>query len=461
MSSLKEKIYWKMPGFAKNWLASAQARKLDRQRFGPDYDRALEEIAAHDKWTAGQFVEYQNKKLAELVRHAAANVPYYRRLFADCGIEPGQIKSTADLHRLPILDKATVRRNPESFVDENLKKSQLVILHTSGTTGTPLKIYRDTKLNSAALAYFDGRCHAVAGMQRRINRSVSIGGFLVAAPERTRPPFWVENRRWKQLYMSSYHLSPRYLGHYVDQLRRFGGEYIEGYASSVYAIAHYIADNGLEPVFFKACFTTADTLFDYHREAIRKAFGCETFNQYGCGEMAVFAAECEQGAMHLSPETGFVEVVDDTDKPVEPGQTGNLICTSLINFVQPFIRYRVGDRGALRPGQCSCGSPLPMLGDIEGRDDAVLMTADGRKIGRLDPIFKGAEGIAEAQIVQDDYDKFIIRIVPGKDYTDLHGKTVAQNLRHRVGEADISIETVETIERTSSGKFRAVICNLK
>jgi len=101
-----------------------------------------------------------------------------------------------------------------------------------------------------------------------------------------------------------------------------------------------------------------------------------------------------------------------------------------------------------------------MLGDIEGRDDAVLMTADGRKIGRLDPIFKGAEGIAEAQIVQDDYDKFIIRIVPGKDYTDLHGKTVAQNLRHRVGEADISIETVETIERTSSGKFRAVVCNL-
>ena len=460
MSSLKEKIYWKTPCFAKKWLASAHARKLDRQRFGPDYDRTLEEIAAHDKWTARQFVEYQNKKLGELVRHAAVNVPYYRKLFADRGIEPGQIKSVADLHRLPILDKETVRRNPESFVDLNLKKSQLVILHTSGTTGTPLKIYRDTKLNSAALAYFDGRCHAVAGMQRRINRSVSIGGFLVTAPERTRPPFWVENRRWKQLYMSSYHLSPRYLGHYVDELRRFKAEYIEGYASSVYAIAQYIVDNDLAPVAFKACFTTADTLFDYHREAIRKAFGCKTFNQYGCGEMAVFAAECKQGSMHLSPETGFVEVVDDADRPVEAGQTGRLICTSLINFVQPFIRYRVGDIGSLKPGRCSCGSPLPMLGHIEGRDDAVLITADGRKIGRLDPIFKGAEGIAQAQIIQDDYDKFRIRIVPGKDYTDRHGNKIAENLRHRVGEADIRVEAVEAIERTSSGKFRAVICNL-
>ncbi|MHC4216447.1 MAG: phenylacetate--CoA ligase family protein, partial [Planctomycetota bacterium] len=236
--------------------------------------------------------------------------------------------------------------------------------------------------------------------------------------------------------------------------------YIEGYPSSVYAIAQYIVENRLDPVSFKACFTTAETLFDYQREIIQKAFSCKTYNQYGSGEIAVFAAECEHGSMHLSPDYGIVEVVDDDDQPVEVGQTGQLICTSLVNRVQPFIRYRIGDIGALKPGLCSCGSPLPLLGQIEGRTDAVLITSDGRKIGRLDPIFKGAKGISEAQVIQNDYDKFVVRIVPGKDYIDSNGREVVENLAHRVGKADIQIEIVEQITRTSAGKFRAVVSNL-
>lgn len=458
MPSLKEKIYWSTPYFVKRHLASLHSRSLDRQRFGPEYENVLKEIAEHDKWTPQQFEEYQNQKFHELIIHASANVPFYRKLNADM---PKQKAWTLnDLKSFPILGKQSVRNNPESFVDERLDKSNLVVLHTSGTTGTPLKIYRDIKLNSAALAYFDGRCHSVANMQRRVNRSVSIGGSLVTAPDRTTPPFWVENRRWKQLYMSSYHLSPQNLPFYVEQLRKFHGEYIEGYPSSIYAIAQYIVENKLESVPFKACFTTAETLFDYQRNDIGQAFGCKTYNQYGCGEMAVFAAECKEGSMHLSPETGFVEVLDDNDNPVEPGQTGNLICTSLINFVQPFIRYRIGDLGALKKGQCPCGSPLPMLSHIEGRIDAVLITRDGRKIGRLDPVFKGAEGIIEAQIIQNDYEKFIVRIVPGMDYKQQHGGNVLDNLKNRVGQADISLEIVDRIERTSAGKFRAVICNL-
>ena len=63
-------------------------------------------------------------------------------------------------------------------------------------------------------------------------------------------------------------------------------------------------------------------------------------------------------------------------------------------------------------------------------------------------------------MVQDDYDRFRIRIVPGNDYTEKDGQTAISNLAQRVGAADIRIEIVREIERTSSGKFRAVICNL-
>lgn len=441
-------------------MASINAWKLDRQRYGREYQQIIDEIAEHDKWSAEKFLEYQSQQLCSLIQHAATKVPYYRKMFSEAGIDPKNITGPDDLQQLPILEKEVARSQPESLVDETLDRRRLLIGHTSGTTGTPLNLYRDVWLNCAAFAYNEARWHAVTSMQRRVNPSVSLGGHLVAPVERTKPPFWVYNRRWKQLYMSSYHLSPKYLGYYVDELRKFKTDYIAGYPSSIYAIAQYIVENDLEPIAFKACFTTAETLFDYHREAIKEAFRCRTHNQYGCGEMVIFAAECPAGSMHLSPEFGIVEVVDDEDKPVPDGQAGQLICTSLINRVQPFIRYRLGDFGALKAGRCSCGSPLPLLGSIEGRTDEVLVTRDGRRFSRLGLVFKDIKGIVESQIIQNDYDKFIIRIVPGKDYIEAAGRNVATNLAQRVGKADIRVEIVDQIERTSAGKFKAVICNL-
>ncbi|MCK5604046.1 phenylacetate--CoA ligase family protein [Candidatus Pacearchaeota archaeon] len=460
MSGVTHKIYYKLPYFAKKWMASLNSRKLERQRYGPEYNRILAQIAQRDKWSTDDFIEYQYRELRSLIQHAATNVPYYRNVFTDLGIKPQDFHGIEDLRRLPILEKQTMRENPESFVDESLDKRQLIIGHTSGTTGTPLVLYRSVWLNTAAFAYMDARSHSVAGMKRRTNKSVSICGHLVATPNRKRPPFWVHNRRWDQLYMSSYHLADEYLKYYVEELRKFKADYIEGYPSSIYSIAQYIGANRLEPIPFKACFTTAETLFDYQRNAFKKAFNCRTFDQYGCGEMVVFAAECEHGSMHLSPETGFVEVVDDNDQPVAVGQTGQLICTSLINRVQPFIRFRVGDVGSLRSEPCPCGRPLPILDSIEGRTDAVLITRDGRRIGRLDPVFKGVYGVMEAQIVQDDYDKFRIRIVPAKDYTEKDGKRAIFNLADRVGTAEIQVELVKQIERSSAGKFRAIVCNI-
>lgn len=460
MSSIVQKIYWKSPYFVKNWIASINAWKLDHQRYGREYQQIIDEIAEHDKWSTEKFLEYQSQQLCSLIQHAAAKVPYYRKIFSEAGIDPKSITGPSELQRLPILEKEIVRSDPKSLVDETLDIGKLLVSRTSGTTGTPVNLYRNVWLNCVAFAYNEARCHGVAGMERRVNPSVSLGGHPVAAAERTKPPFWVYNRRWKQLYMSSYHLSPKYLGYYVDELRKFKADYIAGYPSSVYAIAQYIVENDLEPVPFKACFTTAEILFDYQRDIIKKAFGCKTYNQYGCGEQVVFAAECPAGLMHLSPEVGLVEVVDDNDRPVPVGESGHLICTNLINRVQPFIRYRVGDVGSLRLGQCPCGSPLPMLGAIEGRTGDILVTRDGRRISYLGQTFYGAHGIAMGQIIQDDFDRYRIRIVPSKDYVEADGQALVNRLTQYVGEARIEVELVEEIERTSAGKFKPVICNL-
>ena len=460
MNSIVQKIYWMAPYFAKCWIASWNAWKLDKLRHGVEFEPLIRQITERNSWSHEQFAEYQLQEIRKLIRHAATNVPYYRKVFNERGIDSDCIHELEDLARLPILEKDIVRADPLAIVDERLDHTKLIIMHTSGTTGTPLDLYLDISQYTMARAYMAARVWSVAGMRRRRNPSVSIGGHLVTAPNRTKPPFWVVNRRWKQLYMSSYHLAPEYINYYVKELRRFKADYIEGIPSSVYAIARYILDKKLDPVPLRACFTTSETLFDYQREAIKQAFGCKTYNQYGCGEHVVFAAECKHGSMHLSPEFGIVEIVDDSDKPVPIGQTGQLICTSLTNRVQPFIRYRVGDVGALQADNCSCGSLLPILKSIEGRIDDVLITRDGRLIGRLDPVFKGTRGIIEAQIVQDDYDKFRVRVVPSQAYSNNDGREIKTSLLARVGEAHVQIELVDRIERGPGGKFKAVVRNM-
>jgi phenylacetate-CoA ligase len=460
MNTLLQSFYWNCPSCLQNAMASLNAGKLERLRFGRDYEKIMREIAERDAWRPDQFTEYQRQELTRLIMHAARNVPYYRQMFAETGIDPQQIREPRDLQCLPVLDKQAVRLNPIAFVDESLDRQKLTIAHTSGTTGTPLDLYRNVELWSTQFAYWDARCRKIAGMQRRRNKSATLGGHLVTAPNRTKPPFWVYNRRWKQLYMSSYHLAPEYMKFYIEELRSFKPDYIDGIASSVYALARFIVEEKLEPMPLKACFTTCETLFNYQREAILQGFCCRTYNQYGAGEEVVFAAECSHGTMHLSPEVGIVEVVDKNNHPVPPGETGELICTSLINFVQPFIRYRVGDTGALGAQTCSCGSSLPVLARIEGRIDDVLITREGRLIGRLDPVFKGTSGVVEAQIVQDDYDKFRVRVVPSDSFSEKDGQDIRKSLLERVGEAEIHVEIVERIDRTSSGKFRAVVCNL-
>lgn len=460
MKSVIQRFYWKLPYFAKTLMASWYAMKRDRERYGCEFDEIIKELDSHNDWSRERYEQYQLEKLRATLTCAAVKVPYYRKMFAERNVNPRDFQSFSDIRKLPILEKTSMRANPELFLNEEFDKSKLIMNQTSGTTGTPLKIYRDIYANSAAFAFVDRRCYAIAGVRKRYNRSVTFASHLVAAPDRDKPPFWVHNRHWNQLYMSSYHLSPKYLGFYVDELRRFKADFIEGYPSSLYSVANYMLTEGLEPLSFKACFSTSETLFQYQRQAIEKAFGCKVFNQYGCGEEVVFASECAMGNIHLSPEMGYLEVVDENDQPVEPGKTGQFICTGFVNTVQVFIRYRLGDMGAISGMVCRCGSPLPVLEEIEGRIDEVLITRDGRRIGRLGTVFKDASGISEAQIVQDDYDKFRIRVVPASGYTTATANTIIKNLSNRVGGGHIEVELVERIERTSSGKFKVIVCRI-
>jgi phenylacetate-CoA ligase len=124
----------------------------------------------------------------------------------------------------------------------------------------------------------------------------------------------------------------------------------------------------------------------------------------------------------------------------------------------PFIRYATGDLAVMGEPGCPCGRTFPVIERIEGRQDDCIITPEGRRVGRLDPIFKAVNGIHEARIIQDEVDHIRVEVVPRPVITDEERAALLDELGRRVGPSmRISIVPVEQIVRTGRGKLRTVV----
>src|SRR4051812_11136161 len=123
--------------------------------YGPEYEPTLRLLAESQTWDAGRLAEYQLGKLKAILRHAAAHVPYYRRLFREVGFDPERVRDASDLRALPLLDKETIRENLSDLVAENVPERQRFYFTTGGTTGLPLGFYnmRSSGGRERAFAY--------------------------------------------------------------------------------------------------------------------------------------------------------------------------------------------------------------------------------------------------------------------------------------------------------------------
>lgn len=449
-------LYHRLPPWMRDVAASVRGWQLERWRYGAETGRLVEEALGRESWTAEQWKSWQEERLARLLNRAARQVPYYRSMWAERRIR-GEAGSWERLENWPVLEKEELRRQPEAFVAEDCDRRRLWETHTSGTSGTPLKLWQSRKTLRAWYALFEARWRGWHGVSRR-DRWAMLGGQMVAPVERREPPFWVRNWPMRQLYLSSYHLAPDLAPHYVEALRRFRPAYLWGYSSALYTLARECRRLGVGDLRMRVVLTNAEPLLAHQREAMEEAFDAPVRETYGMSEMAAAAGECEEGRMHWFPDAGVVEIVNPG-----PDGAGDLVATGLLNEDMPLIRYRVGDRVKAAPveARCECGRGLPLLGRIEGRLDDVIVTPDGRKVGRMDPVFKADLSIREAQIVQEELDLVRVRVAPGAEFGARQEEELKRRVRLRLGEGvRVEVERVKEIERGAAGKFRAVVSKL-
>jgi phenylacetate-CoA ligase len=450
--SSPQDIYNASPRFIQRVLANAEAFRRDRLRRYGDYQSV---VALYDpSWYASAThvqEAYQLEQLRRLIEAARRYVPYYRQTLPDI-----PIRSLDDLYLLPIVEKSAIRHNRMAFVHESTPINKLWLHATSGSTGAPLLYYHDRSATRAHQAIADAlmAMHGCYLGERRVRFS----GVYVAPYVQTKPPFWMFVDFYRQLQCSSYHLSAATYRHYLRAMREARVVYGTGYATSWHLLASFISESGETPPRLQALFTDSEGMSLEQQAITERAFGCPVFQTYGLGETGQIGMQCAAKRYHVLTQACIIEILDDADNPVRPGETGQIVVTDLTSMVTPFIRYRTGDLATLAADVCPCGWHSPSWTEIVGRVDDRIKTPEGRWIGRLSHVTKPGVGVRESQIVQTAIDRVVIRVVPDHNFDQNSMDAVIDAAHRYLGHSmQVSWERVESLPRMKSGKLRHVV----
>jgi phenylacetate-CoA ligase len=404
-----QNLYDRFPSPARNVLTSARGWLLTQIRYSPATFEILRELRKHEAWTAEQIAAHQLAGIRKTLDHARRTVPFYKNYTSV------EIRKMEDLRKLPVLKRETLRENQERFLSNSIHQSRRIRAGTTGTTGANLKVAYTQEFGRTNWAFLL-RQWAWAGVALRQPRITFYGARVVPA-DRAQPPYWVHNLPERQILMSIFHLSEATAPAYVALLRRQGGRILEGFPSVLSIVADFALQSG-EPIPMRAIFTSGEPLYPTIRAKLEDAFQAPVFDSYGMTEYCGLIHQCDRGQMHLVPEYGFLEILDENDDPVGPDEDGYFAWTGFLNEAMPLIRYRIGDRGRWQnDGPCACGRAFPLVVPTITRESDILRCPDGRLFSprALNQLLKHSTSFRFCQFVHQRRERVAVRVVPGNN----------------------------------------------
>lgn len=429
-------------------------------RYFPDVTRAaaaVEALAQSHRWTRAEIEDYQARRLRAVVRHAAENVPYYGRLLAEAGVRPEDIRCPADLPRIPVTNRADLQGRPASdIVARGLDPGRLVLHSTSGTSGEPLRILR-TPFEEYLLRAFRLKQQLLAGMRPFDVRWGPAGAH-------TRPR---SLERAPRDGLLSHLLGARTNGRLdfqaTDQqmlasLRAAEPHALAGPASTFAWLSGLLEPGDRALSRLRYVETSGETCTAEMRRQMAENLGVPIYDFYCSHEFNLLAWECPAaGHYHVADWNLILEVVDK-ERPVRPGEQGEVVATGLHSFAMPFIRYRLNDLVVRGGVGCACGSPASTLRGILGRTIEMFHLPDGRRVhpyAALRPLLSSTEWIRRYQIVQDRPGHILIKVVPAAPQPPAVLEAAAARVAGSLGRG-VTVDVVEVAEiRTcGNGKYR-------
>lgn len=412
---IKERLdYW----FHNNFYVKGQMRKFRKgEALSPEY--------LHN-WKKKQFLK--------LVKKAKSASPFYKELYSSIDLN-GSFEEV--YQRLPVIYKDQVRSNANRIATIPLRF--LKKAHTSGTSGSPLEVYRSPLSMMRESAYL---------WHHRATHGYNLGEPLVSMRGNLdNKTLYRFSQAENTLFMSSYLLSKNNIHRYAELINDFKPKAILAFPSSVFSLSTLSEEAGLS-IHIPLIYTSSETLYPFMRERIEKGLKGKMFDWYGNAERTISLGQCRCGNYHDPPFYGYYEF---TDKGV--------ITTSFINQSFPLIKYYVDDTFKLMSAPCECGRGVGVSA-VEGRVDDVIKLPDGTRVGRLGVAFQGIGHLRYAQIIQEDIERITVNMVVEKGFSKEDEDFLRSKLRQRLNESlDIEFTQVDEkdIIKTAAGKFKLIV----
>jgi phenylacetate-coenzyme A ligase PaaK-like adenylate-forming protein len=433
--------------------------------------------------------QLQDERLRALLLHAVEHSPFYREKYRGidvrrCAITDLPTTTKAELMAnfdRVVTDPAISRRGLEAFIDDPANVGELFlgkypVCHTSGSQGQPMLVVQDPLVLDLLFAFQMtrgnvgyqrlGRLEAAARLfsPARIAVVISKRGFFPSAwvwehlPKPMRPFV-------RLLYVQGN--DPEL----IDKLNAFCPNILTTTPTTMDLLA--VKADRLQLRGLRQVVTWSEVLVDGARERIEDTFRVPVLDTYGCGECLYLSNGCRthRGA-HLNADWAILEVTDETGRAVADGALGHKgLLTNLANFVQPMIRYEVGDRLAMATSPCDCGSRLPRIERIGGRSGEVFWVRSGEGYRTLSAYpfqhaFEFLRTVREWQATQADRNRIVVRfeMLPGQT---LDVDRARSRLEERLAlngfgrELDIAFEVVPHLAiDPETGKFRRMVTRL-
>jgi phenylacetate-CoA ligase len=414
-------------------------------------------------WSENRIRELQNLRLRNFFKLLHSNSGFWKAHLEASGVDLFD-DPLSNLKLLPILDRGDLRRwGDDIFIFS--KVGRYYYQSTSGSTGMPIKFWRDERDEKIT--------HFSYWLRHQIFENVDITNFFSrkfgvclgkAGVAPALKDFFctfyptlndLENKDFRErIYKKMIEADPVFLTGFPSLLLKFARE-----AS---------ADN---PNLTVLCIKASGEPMAHEDEAfVKNTFNAPFIRSFSCDEVGSIGLECleNRGRYHLNSEKVIMEIVDVEGNAVENGTEGEMVLTALDRITTPIVRYKNGDYARIIPGQCSCGRTLTLFEPRGRRGDEIILPS-GKKVKVLQlQILVSGTGLAKKadqyQFKQEARDRLKLLVVmrAGSAEKTLGG-ALEEHIRSELSslfmnvKMSLEIEYVNNIVSTEGGKYKLLM----
>jgi phenylacetate-CoA ligase len=374
-----------------------------------------------ERRSRAEMTRWQERRLRDQVRHAAAHSPFYRRKLKAAAVDAARIRSLDDLRRLPFTTKDELKENQAARPPWGdllaVPFADVLRIHmTSATTGRPLA-FLDTREDWYGFCHSYARSLYAYGVRKSdmVMAAFSYGPWI---------GYWSGFYAAQDLGCLVFPAGGLSTDQRIDALLTYPITVLGCTPSYALFLAEHAAKKGIDlakDTRIRITWHTGEpgASIPATKARIEAAFGAKAYDLPGLTEIAAWGFECDAraGLTHVHEDYCYPEVLDEQDRPVGPGGRGELVFTSLYRKAMPLLRYRTRDVVQLADRRCPCGRTLiAFQGGVLARlDDMKKVRGIIVYPRRIEELVRAHSDVDEFQVVfrrDQGLDDILLRIDP-------------------------------------------------